>query len=104
MKKNLFEKGYTQKWSTEIFCIDSQVPSNPPTYIIKKLADIDYNLKKFYYTEELQKVNNIEFPYDSFEVIDKNRNKIKVKQLNDEEQKETWIEKKQYNLRSSVKK
>jgi len=109
IEKDFFEKGYTQKWTTEIFCIDSQIPSNPPKYTIKKL-DVESKtvLSNFYYTEELQKVTIKEFPYDTFEVIDENNSHLKVKQLNNEEQKETWIPKKKaykprvkkYNLRT----
>lgn len=104
IEKDIFEKGYTQKWTSEIFCIESQIPSNPPKYTIKKLDNNSTtSLNKFYYTEELQKVTIKEFPYDTFEVINENNTHLKVKQLNNEEQKETWIPKKKTN-KARVKK
>ena len=35
--KNIFSKGYTEKWSREIFIIDSVLKSNSLTYKIKDL-------------------------------------------------------------------
>ena len=35
--KNIFSKGYTETWSSEIFIIDSVLTTNPWTYILKDL-------------------------------------------------------------------
>ena len=35
--KNIFSKGYTENWSTEIFIIDTVLKTNPWTYEIKDL-------------------------------------------------------------------
>ena len=35
--KNIFSKGYTKHWSTEMFVIDSVLKTNPWTYQIKDL-------------------------------------------------------------------
>lgn len=51
--KNKFEKGYTAKWTNEIFTIDKVLGTSPVTYALKDL-DKEPILGKFY-TEELQK-------------------------------------------------
>ena len=35
--KNIFSKGYTETWSSQIFIIDSVLTMNPWTYILKDL-------------------------------------------------------------------
>ena len=60
--KKDYEKGYTPRWTTEIFTIDSiNKLSNPPVYYLKdsnnELIEVPYQPNKpagFYY-EELQK-------------------------------------------------
>ena len=37
--KNIFGKGYTENWSTEIFIIDSVLKANPWTYRINDLKE-----------------------------------------------------------------
>ena len=99
LDKTIFQKGYSQKWSSEIFLIDSKYATNPPTYTIKEIKDSSIDLKKYYYSEELQSVKSEEFPYDTFEIVDQKKDSIKIKKLNDANQEEVWIEKKTYNLR-----
>ena len=53
--KNKFEKGYTAKWTNEIFVIDKILNTSPITYQIKDL-DNEPILGKFY-AEELQKTD-----------------------------------------------
>ena len=99
LEKNIFEKGYTQKWSTEVLIIDKKFASNPPTYTVRQIDESDINIKKYYYAEELQRVKPEEFPYDAYQVLEQEGTKLLVKKLNDADQEETWIEKKSYNLR-----
>ena len=54
--KTVFEKGYTPNWSNEIYLVDIILPSNPPRYKLKTLSDEKLN-ERFYYKQELQKVN-----------------------------------------------
>ena len=54
ISKRLFEKGYTNNWTKEIFVIHQQVINEYPTYVIKDLND-EIILGKFY-ENELQKV------------------------------------------------
>jgi hypothetical protein len=51
--KNIFEKGYTAKWTKEIFVIEKVVQTNPLTYKIKDLSEEP--ILGSFYTEELQK-------------------------------------------------
>ena len=51
--KNLFEKGYTPKWTKEIFVVENVRKTTPITYKIKDLNE-EPSLGSFY-TEELQK-------------------------------------------------
>jgi hypothetical protein len=51
--KNIFEKGYTAKWTKEIFVIEKVVQTSPLTYKIKDLSEEP--ILGSFYTEELQK-------------------------------------------------
>jgi transposase InsO family protein len=51
--KNIFEKGYRPKWTTEIFIVVKVQPTNPVTYKIKDLSEEP--ILGSFYTEELQK-------------------------------------------------
>ena len=53
--KTMFEKGYTTKWTTEIFVIDKVLETSPITYQIRDLNN-EPILGKFY-AEELQKTD-----------------------------------------------
>ena len=52
--KNIFEKGYLQNWSDEIFVIAIRHESNPPTYGLSDL--LGEEIKGRFYEQELQKV------------------------------------------------
>ncbi|XP_046751326.1 uncharacterized protein LOC124414422 [Diprion similis] len=52
--KNVFEKGHTPNWTTEIFTVSEVKNTNPPTY---KLTDYqDHSIEGGFYEEELSKV------------------------------------------------
>ena len=53
--KNIFSKGYTEKWSREIFIIDSALKTNPWTYKVKDL-DREKIIGSFYGKELLRSV------------------------------------------------
>ena len=90
--KGLFDKGYTIKWSDEIFIIDKQLSFQPPTYKIKALDGEE--ISKSFYEEQLKKVINEEFPLDTYKVIDTKNNKILVQKLNTSNTEPPfWIEK-----------
>ena len=52
--RRTFRKGYLPQWTTEIFTVNSRIPTDPPTYQI-----VDYGKEDIigkFYAEELQKV------------------------------------------------
>ena len=51
--KNIFEKGYTPKWTKEVFVVDKVNNTNPITYKIKDLSEEP--ILGSFYAEELQK-------------------------------------------------
>jgi hypothetical protein len=56
--KNIFEKGYLQNWTDEIFVVAVRYSSNPATYGLKDLLGED--LKGRFYAPELQMVSKEE--------------------------------------------
>jgi len=52
--KNIFEKGFLQGWTTEMYVIVERHVSNPPTYSLKDL--LGEEIKGRFYEQELQKV------------------------------------------------
>jgi len=101
-KDNTFEKGYVQKWSSEICVVVHQNPTNPPTYSINN-TNTKLTLRPFYYAQELQKVQPEDFPYDTFQVEIHN-NTATITQLNDENQETQVIENYKEKLRSHQEK
>lgn len=100
--KTIFVKGYTPNWSKEIYVINELILSNPPTYRIKGLDGKEFEWR--YYKQELQKVNPVEFPYGTYQIIEETLDKYKVKKLNSENQdKEFWITKDEFNSQSRSK-
>ncbi len=56
LKKHVFEKGYTQNWTEEVFKINERLARTPPVYKIKDLNNKP--IKGVFYETELQKVEN----------------------------------------------
>ena len=50
-----FQKGYLPAWSEELFLVQERMPTEPPTYRIKDLAD--EVIEGRFYAEEIQKVS-----------------------------------------------
>lgn len=87
--KKLFDKGYEQNWTDEIFCINQLIPSNPPTYKIRSLDGEIHDWK--YYNEELNKVED--FDYNFYQVLNKNKNSLTLEKLNSENRERVTVEK-----------
>jgi len=51
-KRQVFDKGYTRKWTEEIFAIDKVLPTKPVTYGIVDL--MGESIKGSFYEQELQ--------------------------------------------------
>ena len=99
VQKNLFEKGYTQNWTSEIYIVSMIIPTNPPTYNIKSTDNVTIN--QFFYKEQLQKVKPDQFPYDTLRVYKENNNQLLVSKLNSENNEKFWIDKESKNDKTS---
>lgn len=90
--KNIFEKGYTPNWTTEIFKIRSVQNTNPTTYL---LEDYQGNpIKGGFYKEEIQSTR---FPntYLVEKVLKTKEDKAFVKWLGFPSHHNSWINKKE---------
>ena len=58
VKKNQFEKGFTQNWTDKIYTITKVLTTLPPTY---KIRDDKEEIKGSFYQQELQKTNENTF-------------------------------------------
>ena len=70
-KKNIFEKGYTPRWTEEVFTISRFQYTDPPTYKI-----VDFNgeeVQGTFYEQELQKTSQEIYRIEK--VIKKNGNR-----------------------------
>ncbi|XP_015124991.1 uncharacterized protein LOC107046796 [Diachasma alloeum] len=88
--KNVFEKGYTPNWTTEIFTISEVVNTNPVTY---KLIDYeDEPIEGGFYQEELTKVTHPDV-YLVDKILRRRGNEVFVKWLGFDDSHNTWINK-----------
>ena len=89
-KKALFEKGYTTRWTEEIFTITKMKRTSPITYKIADLngEEIDGN----FYEPELQKTSQQLFRIEK--VIEKGKNKSLVKWKGYSNDFNSWVDNK----------
>ena len=86
-KKKVFEKGYTTRWTEEIFTITEIQNTNPVTY---KLADLQgEEIKGTFYEPELQKTEQQIFRIEK--VIKKDKNKSLVKWKGYSDKFNSWV-------------
>jgi len=89
-KKNIFEKGYTPRWTEEVFTISSIQYTDPPTY---KIADFGgEEIHGTFYEQELQKTR--QEIYRIKKVIRKRGNRSLVKWLGYPESFNSWADNK----------
>lgn len=88
--KNLFEKGYTPNWTTEIFKIRKIVYSVPITYLIESLSGEE--ILGTVYAEELQLAKNSDL-YLVEQIIHKKGDKCFVKWLGFDASHNSWVKK-----------
>ena len=89
-KKKTFEKGYTTRWTEEIFTITKILNTNPITY---KVADLNgKEIKGTFYEPELQKTNQQIFRIEK--VIEKGKKKSLVKWKGYSDNFNSWIDNK----------
>ena len=86
-KKKTFEKGYTSRWTEEVFTISKVLYTNPPTY---RITDSDgKEIQGTFYEAELQKTTqNV---YRIKKVIRKRGKKVLVKWMGYPESQNSWV-------------
>jgi len=90
--KQLFEKGYTPNWSTEIFTITKVVKNNPVTYFLKDY--LGQPVGGNFYEKELLKVKYPDV-YLIEKILKKRGDKVYVKWLGFDSTHNSWISKKE---------
>ena len=89
-KKKTFEKGYTTRWTEEIFTIVEVKRSRPPTY---KIADLNCEeIKGSFYEPELQKTSQELFRIEK--VIKRGKKKSLVKWKGYSDDFNSWVDNK----------
>ena len=88
--KQVFEKGYTPNWSTEIFSITKVASTNPVTYHLKDYRE--QPISGGLYEEELQKVKYPDV-YLVEKIVKKRGNEVYVKWLGFDSSHNSWIDK-----------
>ena len=89
-KKKVFEKGYTSRWTEEIFTITEVQNTNPVTY---KLADLQgEEIKGTFYEPELQKTEQQIFRIEKVIKKEKGRSLVKWKGYSDKFN--SWVDNK----------
>jgi len=71
MQRRPFKKGYVENWSEELFVVGARLPTLPVTYKLKDLAGDD--IKRTFYTDELQFVTKLDDAMFDVERIGKTR-------------------------------
>ena len=90
-KKKVFEKGYTTRWTEEIFTITEVQNTNPVTY---KLADLQgEEIKGTFYEPELQKTEQQIFRIEK--VIEKEKGRSLVKWKGYSDKFNSWVDNKE---------
>jgi hypothetical protein len=91
VKKSIFEKGYTPRWTEEIFTVSKVQMSTPVTY---KITDLNgEEIQGTFYGQELQKTSQEIFRIEK--VIRRRGNKSLVKWLGYPETFNSWVENKE---------
>ncbi|XP_066601740.1 uncharacterized protein [Prorops nasuta] len=88
--KNAFAKGYTPKWTTEIFQITKVQRTNPATYLLRDSRGTD--IHGGFYEYELLKTANPDV-YLVEKILRKKGNKVFVKWLGMDKTHNSWINK-----------
>ncbi|XP_065645790.1 uncharacterized protein LOC136076244 [Hydra vulgaris] len=90
-KKTTFEKGYTPRWTEEVFTISLIQYTDPPTY---KITDNNgEEIQRTFYEQELQKTNQEIFRIEK--VIRKLKNKSPVNWYRYPESFNSWVDNKE---------
>ena len=91
-KKPTFSKGYTPKWSEEVFTVSKIQLTDPVTYKIVDASDGE--IHGTFYEAELQKTEQQVYRIEK--VIKRQNNKYLVKWLGYPDSFNSWIDKKDF--------
>jgi len=87
-KKRTFEKGYTSRWTEEVFTVSEVLYTNPPTY---RITDSDgEEIKGSFYEAELQKTTQNVYRVEK--VVRKRGKKALVKWMGYPDSQNSWID------------
>ena len=89
-KKDFFEKGYTPRWTEEVFEITKVLYTDPPTYKIKDLNGEE--IQGTFYEQEMQKTTQEVYRIEK--VIKRKGNKSYVKWLGYSSKFNSWVDNK----------
>ena len=87
-KKKTFEKGYTPRWTEEVFTVSQVQHTDPPTY--KITDDNGEEIQGTFYDQELQKTSQQIFRIEK--VIRRRDNKSLVKWLGYPDSMNSWVD------------
>ncbi|XP_065652802.1 uncharacterized protein LOC136080120 [Hydra vulgaris] len=90
-KKTTFEKGYTPRWTDEVFTVSKIQFTDPPTY--KFTDDNNEEIQGTFYVQEMQKTDQNIFRIEK--VIRKLKNKSLVKWYGYPESFNSWVDNKE---------
>lgn len=90
-EKYLFDKGYTPKWTTELFRIVKVCLTNPTTYLLEDLRQNP--LRGGFYAQELQKTKQPDV-YLVEKILRRKGSKVYIKWLGLDNSHNSWEEKK----------
>jgi hypothetical protein len=86
----LFSKGYLSGWEKDIYVFSNLFPTTPPRYTLKDLNNSEYSHK--FYTQQLQQINFVEFPFETFKILKAKGDKLLKEKVNSNNFK-TWTNK-----------
>ena len=90
-KKTVFEKGYTPRWTEEVFTVSQIQYTDPPTY---KISDHHgEEIQGTFYEQEMQKTNQDIFRIEK--IIRKQKNKSLVKWYGYPDSFNSWVDNKE---------
>ena len=89
-KKGTFEKGYTPRWTEEVFTVSRIQYTDPPTYNITDFNDEE--IHGTFYEQELQKTTQDTCIFSIEKVIRKRGEKALVKWLGYSESFNSWVD------------
>lgn len=88
--KQMFEKGYTPSWTTEIFQVDKILSTEPITYVLRDL--LGELIRGSFYSYELQKSDH-DSVYLVEKIIKSKGDKVFVKWLGFDHMHNSWVSK-----------